>query len=260
MFTEWKRDIRHVTKMLKEHIVWLLFYMLGVMGNSLWMIRTAMVIWQSYYLNSKGSIVDLFLFFQQPWNFGILIMPGTMLIIQKIWDEQFEGQYLISHITRKNVWGKRWRCSVILAIFFSAFLIIIQALIGRLFLGEWTNWSQSESLFYAYTGELMKGGFIKVGIVIYVMYLLKILLDTTLLSCISWNKRGKLIFWVFIVIQSGLELRQEGFPVFYQFFEVSYQVWGKNEVIGIKVLVGVIVVALIWAIGRVVTEKKDFYL
>ncbi|MEG0354693.1 MAG: hypothetical protein RR621_03450 [Lachnospiraceae bacterium] len=256
MFIKWKNDIKQVIKILKEHYIWLLCYTVGIIGISFWITRSAMSMWEFYHF--EGSIVDLVLFTQNPWNCGILIMPVTMLMIQKINAGQFEGQHLIRHITRKSVWGKRWRFSAILAIFFSTVLIVIHSLIGRLFLGTWMNWSQPESLFYAYTGKVLEGGFIRAGFIIYIMYFLKILLDASLLACISWNKRGKLFFWVFIVIQSGMELRLDGLPIFYQFFKVTYEVWVKNEVIGVKVLVGVFALAVMWMIGRVVTEKKDF--
>lgn len=258
MCIEVTRTLKAAAKQLKEQYVWLLCYGVWTVGASVWIVLGAVDIWQFY--GFEGSVADVLFYVQNPFDFGLLIMFSAMLMMQKMIQGRFTSQGVIRYATRKGIWTEQWRYSLLLAMGFSMFIFIVQIVTGRIFFAQWVNWNQEGSVYYANTGNLTNATFMYVGLANYAMYFLKIALNTILLVYADWTKKGKLIFWVFLAVQVGVELRSEGLPVFYQLFVVPYEEWTRGGVTGIKILIGVFVLAGMWRLGSRITEKKDFYL
>ena len=149
--------------------------------------------------------------------------------------------------------------SGIYACILSTIMVLLESVVGYLFLGNWINWNDVSGKFYTTTGFLCNMHFLEIAIIIWLMYCLKFLLILFLMDMFLWNQKYMILIWIPVVLAYVLDLPIFELSVFHNLYSVQYTyALSRNELI-FPLLIGVLLLITEYMIGTIFIQKKDIF-
>ena len=77
---------------------------------------------------------------------------------------------------------------------------------GWIFSRNLINWDTMESVYFGQTGNVVKSNFLSVAVVIWLMYVLKLMLLFTIVDLSLWYPKTLFFVWIVLLIPLGIEI------------------------------------------------------
>ena len=205
------------------------------------------------------STADMLIDLQRTDRFGIMMFPFMIFYILKCKQDSINLQIALRYGSRNRMFRSLLIESGIYACILSAIMVLLESVVGYLFLGNWINWNDVSSKFYMTTGFLCNMNFLEIVAVIWLMYCLKFLLILFLMDMFLWNQKYMILIWIPVVLACVLDLPIFELSVFHNLYSVQYTyALSRNELI-FPLLIGVLLLITEYMIGTIFIQKKDIF-
>lgn len=257
MSSEWKRVQKDLFNRLARYRGLTVFTFFWVIICSYWGIRNHIETYQFYQL--EISVADCLLLQQHQWHFGILILPMLTLWIMRCQECSFSSQILLRYKSRSALLSRQLMDSFFYAFLAIVFLLGIQLAIAIVSGLPLLNWDAQGSLFYASTGMLVHENIVKICLLLVIMYAIKLMAVLALADLLLWYAKFKWSIWFLFPLLTGIEDFNESIHLFHQLFSVQYRFWMKSGRYSLTMIGGIILVLVIYFLGRMLIRNKDIY-
>jgi len=115
-----------------------------------------------------------------------------------------------------------------------------------------------ESVYFGQTGNVVKSNFLSVAVVIWLMYVLKLMLLFTIVDLSLWYPKTLFFVWIVLLIPLGIEALHYG-KIYFSLFAVWQTSWNTpGKWLGI-IQIGIVVSFIEKLIGEKMIERRDIW-
>jgi hypothetical protein len=148
--------------------------------------------------------------------------------------------------------------SLVYAAGISFIIILMATFTGWIFSRNLINWDTMESVYFGQTGNVVKSNFLSVAVVIWLMYVLKLMLLFTIVDLSLWYPKTLFFVWIVLLIPLGIEAFHHG-KIYFSLFAVWQTSWNTpGKWLGI-ILIGIVVLFIEKLIGEKMIERRDIW-
>ena len=120
------------------------------------------------------------------------------------------------------------------------------------------NWDTMESVYFGQTGNVVKSHFLSVAVVIWLMYVLKLILLFVMVDIFLWYPKTLFFIWIVLLVPIGIEALHYG-KIYFSLFAVWQTSWNTpGKWLGI-ILIGIVVFFIEKLIGEKMIERRDIW-
>lgn len=211
------------------------------------------------FYHAKLSVADVLVLLQHPGRLGMFIFPFAMLIVLKCKPKKIDMQILLRYGSKRKFLARQMKESILYAILLAVSVtgmgIAVSCCLGLPLI----NWNSIDSIFFSEAKFLVEEHFVTVAVVIFVMDVLKFLMDFLIMDLLLWNQRFMPILWVVVIVEAGIESIGENVRVFHSLFSVQYELWGIWWTHGLIIVLGIVICIALHLLGIWSVRKKDIF-
>ena len=148
--------------------------------------------------------------------------------------------------------------SLVYAAGISFIIILMATFTGWIFSRNLINWDTMESVYFGQTGNIVKSHFLSVAVVIWLMYVLKLILLFVMVDIFLWYPKTLFFIWIVLLVPIGIEALHYG-KIYFSLFAVWQTSWNTpGKWLGI-ILIGIVVFFIEKLIGEKMIERRDIW-
>ena len=167
-------------------------------------------------------------------------------------------QYILRYQSRKSMFQQQLKESLLYVVGIATIIILTTTLIGWIFSRNLINWDTMESVYFGQTGNVVKSHFLSVAVVIWLMYVLKLILLFVMVDIFLWYPKTLFFIWIVLLVPLGIEALHYG-KIYFSLFAVWQTSWNTpGKWLGI-ILIGIVVLFIEKLIGEKMIERRDIW-
>lgn len=258
MFFKRKLLLEKITDQLTKQKKMIVLYVIWCTVCIVWREYMTLQAYNSlYHLNI--SMADMLVLMQGNFEMGILIVPITMLVGLKCKQGSIQTQQIIRYKSKSCFY--RWQIveSMVYALLVAGMLLAIESLTAYTMGLPWINWDNMGSLFFSVTKQVVDEKFVVIFFGVFVMHLLKFMMNFLVLEIILWKPRYMPFFWILLLLQAGIENEGESIKIFHRLFSIQYSLWMTPKLHVLIFLGGLVCCIGIYVVGKKVFQKQDIF-
>jgi hypothetical protein len=148
--------------------------------------------------------------------------------------------------------------SLVYAAGISFIIILMATFTGWIFSRNLINWDTMESVYFGQTGNVVKSHFLSVAVIIWLMYVLKLILLFVMVDIFLWYPKTLFFIWIVLLVPIGIEALHYG-KIYFSLFAVWQTSWNTpGKWLGI-ILIGIVVFFIEKLIGEKMIERRDIW-
>lgn len=194
MFSNMKQTFYHVRDSLIKHRWLLTAELIWMIVCTFWTVSEQKKMYQFYHLSA--STIDYVIAQQGALYSGLTIFPFVLFFVIKCKQDSLNIQYILRYQSRKRMFQQQLKESLVYAAGISFIIILMATFTGWIFSRNLINWDTMESVYFGQTGNVVKSNFLSVAVVIWLMYVLKLMLLFTIVDLSLWQINNTLIIYV----------------------------------------------------------------
>ena len=221
-----------------------------------WTVSEQKKMYQFYHLSA--STIDYVIAQQRALYSGLTIFPFVLFFVIKCKQDSLNIQYILRYQSRKRMFQQQLKESLVYAAGISFIIILMATFTGWIFSRNLINWDTMESVYFGQTGNVVKSNFLSVAVVIWLMYVLKLMLLFTIVDLSLWYPKTLFFVWIVLLIPLGIEALHYG-KIYFSLFAVWQTSWNTpGKWLGI-IQIGIVVSFIEKLIGEKMIERRDIW-
>ena len=256
MFSNMKQTFYHVRDSLIKHRWLLTAELIWMIVCTFWTVSEQKKMYQFYHLSA--STIDYVIAQQRALYSGLTIFPFVLFFVIKCKQDSLNIQYILRYQSRKRMFQQQLKESLVYAAGLSFIIILMATFTGWIFSRNLINWDTMESVYFGQTGNVVKSNFLSVAVVIWLMYVLKLMLLFTIVDLSLWYPKTLFFVWIVLLIPLGIEALHYG-KIYFSLFAVWQTSWNTpGKWLGI-IQIGIVVSFIEKLIGEKMIERRDIW-
>ena len=210
------------------------------------------------FYNLSASTIDYVIAQQGALYSGLTIFPFVLFFVIRCKQDSLNIQYILRYQSRKSMFQQQLKESLLYAVGIATIIILATILIGWIFSRNLINWDTMESVYFGQTGNVVKSHFLSVAVVIWLMYVLKLILLFVMVDIFLWYLKTLFFIWIVLLVPLGIEAFHHG-KIYFSLFAVWQTSWNTpGKWLGI-ILIGIVVLFIEKLIGEKMIERRDIW-
>lgn len=192
------------------------------------------------------------------WIFGLVSVPLSWFLLFADEEKIYSSNYIIVHISRKNLWKKQVRRLFIRSVGFVCIEFITAAAACILSTPELWNWDSMYSLFFSKVNQICESSPAFIGVAFFLLMFWKMFFISLIFRILSWKEMGIWTMWIGYAIVLVIEWVFPKLSVFFNLFTVQYRFAAGTISILTETGAACILTVILYKAGEKVIEKKEF--
>lgn len=209
-----------------------------------------------YHLVATVCVCDFYRIMQEPFLFGVLIMPVILFLLL----EQTKDRKTLNYYCRVQGRIFLWNRIVKKVLWYSGIFTLLLGgtafVVGCLKTDSLYNWDQYESVFYLRSQMLVSVSWVWVMAVNLLLIWIKITVLALLHQVFLLLPKSQKYIWLLVVALGAIETFQRGRFFFLVFYPEDF-LWNRKEWTMGLLAGGIVLAAGVYAIGRRISGRRD---